>query len=92
VGAASGDSPQRTAENRDAVAAGVENLLLGATAAGLASFWSSAAPEADVAVAELAGWEAGTSAVAVIYLGWPEGVVPVPERPLPDVVVVDTRR
>ena len=31
----------RTAENRDAVAAGVQNILLGATALGLASYWGS---------------------------------------------------
>jgi nitroreductase len=92
VGAAPGDDELRTVENRDAVAAGVENLLLGATAAGLASFWSSGARDADAAVAELAGWEEGTSMVAVIYLGWPAGEVPVPERPLPEVVVVDERR
>ena len=41
VGSDPGDSDLRRIENRDAVAAGVQNLLLGATAAGLASFWSS---------------------------------------------------
>jgi nitroreductase len=92
VGTALGDSELRTAENRDAVAAGVMNLLLGATAAGLASFWSSGVPAANAAVAELAGWEHGTSTVAIIYLGWPDGTVSVPERPLPEVVVVDDRR
>jgi nitroreductase len=90
VGAAPGDTEFRSLENRDAVAAGVENLLLGATAAGLASFWSSGAGAADGAVAELAGWEPGTATVAVIYLGWPDGDVAAPERPLPDVVRIDS--
>ena len=35
IGSAPGDSPLRTAENRDAVAAGIQNLLLGATEQGL---------------------------------------------------------
>jgi nitroreductase len=85
VGSAPGESSLRDHENRDAVAAGVENLLLGATAAGLASFWSSGLPEADAAVAGLCGWEDGTHTVAVIYLGWPIGDVPVPERPQPEI-------
>ena len=41
AGSAHDDDPMLHAENRDAVAAGVQNLLLGATARGLASFWSS---------------------------------------------------
>jgi nitroreductase len=90
IGAAPGDTEFRSLENRDAVAAGVENVLLGATAAGLASFWSSGAGAADGAVAELAGWEPGTATVAVIYLGWPDGDVPTPERPLPEVARVDS--
>lgn len=89
VGSAPGDSPHRTEENRDAVAAGVQNLLLAATAAGLGSFWSSGAPPADAAVASLCGWEEGTRTVAVIYLGWPAGEVPPVERPPVDLVRID---
>ncbi len=89
VGSAPGEDEHRDTENRDAVSAGIENLLLGATAAGLASFWSSGLPEADPAVAELCGWEPGSHVVAVIYLGWPIGDVPVPERPQPEITRVD---
>jgi nitroreductase len=85
VGSVAGGSEIRDVENREAVAAGVQNLLLGATAAGLASFWASIVPDADPAVAELCGWEPGTHTVAVIYLGWPIGDVPVPERPSPEI-------
>jgi nitroreductase len=81
VGSAEGETSRRTRENRDATAAAVQNVLLAATAAGLASFWSSGHPEADAAVAELSGWEDGVSTVAVIYLGWPTGDVEVPTRP-----------
>ena len=90
VGSAPGESTLRDNENRYAVSAGVENLLLGATAAGLASFWSSGLPEADAALARLCGWEDGTHTVAVIYLGWPIGDVPVPERPQPDITRIDS--
>jgi nitroreductase len=90
VGSTVGESDLRTVENRDAVSAGIQNLLLGATAAGLASFWSSAAPAADEAVAELSGWEPGTSTVGIIYLGWPDGVVPAPPRPQPEISRVDS--
>jgi nitroreductase len=85
VGSAPGESPLRDDENRDAVAAGIENLLLGATAAGLGSFWSSGNPAADQAVATLCGWEDGTHVVGIIYLGWLIGDVPVPERPQPEI-------
>ena len=81
VGSTPGDSEFRTLENRDAVSAGIQNLLLGATAAGLASFWSSGAPPADPAVAELFGWETGTATLGIVYLGWPNGEVSVPLRP-----------
>jgi nitroreductase len=88
VGAAPGGSDIRHAENRDAVAAGIQNLLLGATAAGLASFWASIIPDAFGAVAELCGWESGTRTVAVIYLGWPLGETPAPQRPDPEITRV----
>jgi nitroreductase len=81
VGSAAGDSELRTAENRDAVAAGVQNVLLGATAAGLASYWGSCPKGADDVVAELCGFEPGTFVAAIIYLGWADGGVATPERP-----------
>lgn len=81
VGCAAHEHPTFHDENRDAVAAGVQNLLLGATAAGLASFWSTA-PVADGAHAlDLCGFDVDDRIVAVIYLGWPTATVEVPERP-----------
>lgn len=81
VGSAPGDSPDRTAENRDAVAAGVQNLLLAATAHGLASYWGSCPKGANDPVAELCGFEPGTHVAAIIYLGWATEHVAAPERP-----------
>lgn len=68
-------------ENRDAVAAGIQNLLLGATAAGLASFWSTP-PIADGAHAlSFCGFDPDDRIIGVIYLGWPSSTVNAPERP-----------
>jgi nitroreductase len=69
-------------ENRDAVAAGIQNLLLGATALGLASFWSSPALTHPPRVLELCGFDATDRVVGMIYLGWAVGDCPVPERPI----------
>ena len=85
LGAASGDSPLRTAENRDAGAAGMQNVLLAATAAGLATYWGSCAKGANDAVAELCGFEPGTFVVGLVYLGWPIDTAEVPVRPAVDV-------
>jgi len=81
VGSAEGDSALRTAENRDAVAAGIQNVLLGATAHGVATYWGSCPKGANDAVAALAGFEPGTTVVAIIYLGWPIDDAAVPQRP-----------
>lgn len=81
VGCAAHEKPTFHDENRDAVAAGVQNLLLGATAAGLASFWSTAPLIDSPRVLELCGFEPDDRIVAVIYLGWPTGSVEPPPRP-----------
>ena len=83
VGTAPGDSELQTEENRDAVAAGIQNLLLGATAMGLGSFWSSCPKGANDDVARHCGWESGTHVTAIIYLGWPTRTLPDRERPAP---------
>jgi nitroreductase len=89
AGSSHHDDPMLHAENRDAVAAGVQNLLLGATARGLASFWSSP-PLADAPRAvDVCGFEPATSLIAVIYLGWPRETVPTPDRPPVSLQVVD---
>ena len=81
VGSAQGDSPMRTAENRDAVAAGMQNLLLGATALGLASYWGSCPKGANHPVAELCGFDPGTFVVSLTYLGYATSQVEPPARP-----------
>jgi nitroreductase len=84
VGSAEGDSPLRTAENRDSVAISVQNIMLGATAAGLTTFWSSCPKGANDVVAEFAELSPGSTVVSLLYLGWPNATVETPERPAPD--------
>jgi nitroreductase len=81
IGSAADYSPDLQIENRDAVSAGIQNLLLGATAAGLASFWSSPSAIDCPNAVKFCGFEDDTQIVGAIYLGWPTGEVPTPERP-----------
>lgn len=89
VGSAPGTTAIETAENRDAVAAGVQNILLGATARGLASFWSSVATPDHPTLLDLCGFEPGTHVVAAIYLGRPAGACERPARAEPALRWVD---
>jgi len=61
----------------------VQNLLLGATAAGLASYWGSCPEQAQAAVAVLCGFDEGSHVTAIIYLGWASSTVEAPTRPVP---------
>ena len=76
------DNPMRRDENRDAVAAGIQNMLLGATAAGLASFWSTGGATVAAGVRELCHCADDERIIGLIYLGWPldDAPVPVPVR------------
>lgn len=88
VGSASGPDANTTLENRDAVAAGVQNILLGATAEGLASFWSSVATPSAPTLLDLCGFEADTVVVAALYLGHPIDEVATPSRRAPRITWV----
>lgn len=81
VGCAANDHPTFHDENRDAVSAGIQNLLLGATALGLASFWSTA-PIIDAPRAlDLCGFSPDDRIIGIIYLGWATGTAEAGERP-----------
>jgi nitroreductase len=81
IGTAVGDSALQTEENRDAVSAGVQNLLLGATTLGLASFWSSCPKGANDVIAQHCGFPAETHITAMVYVGWPSREIPEGQRP-----------
>jgi nitroreductase len=76
----------RRREDRDATAAAVQNLLLAATANGLASYWATISDAFYPAARELAGLDDSHDLVALVYLGHPTGAVAVPPRPVPEVV------
>ncbi|MEK7295835.1 MAG: nitroreductase, partial [Actinomycetota bacterium] len=81
VGSHSGDTSLRSAENRDSTAAGIQNILLGATAAGLASYWSSCPKGANDDITAFCGFDHGTFIASLIYIGWPSHGVEAPVRP-----------
>jgi len=85
VGCAPHDNPTFHAENRDAVAAAIQTFLLGATAAGLASFWSTPPLHDGPASLDLCGFDAADRIIGVVYLGWPLSTPPAPERPVPQI-------
>ncbi len=81
VGCAPDANEMLHAENRDAVAAGIQNLLLGATTLGLASFWSTPALTQPQAVLDLCEFDRDDRIVGIIYLGWATQEFAPPERP-----------
>lgn len=86
VASQAGDSETMTAENRDAVSAALQTLLLGATAAGLASLWSTGAAVDAAEVREVCGFGTTDRVVGIVYLGWPTADAPSSERPAPEVL------
>ena len=81
VGCAPHEKPTLHDENRDAVAAAVQTILLGATARRIATFWSTPAfVDAPHALAEC-GFAPDDRIIAVVYLGYPAATVETPHRP-----------
>lgn len=85
VASVCGENEVTTAENRDAVSAAIQTLLLGATAAGLASYWSTGAAVTSTPVREFCEFGSTDTMVGILYLGWPTGEPPAIDRPLPEV-------
>lgn len=90
VAASAADAdPIKDFENKHTVAAGVQNILLAATAAGLASAWRSgpAMVDEDVsrAVKAALGLDPTDEVVAFVYLGYPIG--PPGSREVPEPLV-----
>lgn len=81
VGCAAHDNATIHEENRDAVAAAIQTLLLGATAEGIATYWSTPPLTDSPRVRELCGFADDDRIVAVVYLGWPVSEPEAPARP-----------
>ena len=73
------DDPVQAREDRDAVAAAIQNLLLAAHGAGLGAMWRTGAMVDEPEVREALGLAPGDAVVGFVYLGRPAG--PPPDRP-----------
>lgn len=89
VASRAADSELLTTENRDAVSAAIQTLLLGATAAGLASYWSTGAAMTSERLTRFCRFDATDTMIGLIYLGWPVGEPPAIDRPAPEIMVLD---
>jgi nitroreductase len=81
VAAAEGSTSNETEENKYAVAAGVQNMLLMAESFGLAALWGSPAKGANGAITTLCSMEPTDHVMGIVYLGWPTQFVAAPLRP-----------
>jgi nitroreductase len=90
VGCVFDENPEVHREDRDAVAAAVQNILLGATAMGLASYWGSGLVTESPRVKSLCGLAIKDEVLAVLYLGWPTSEIASPGRSAPQMRWIDT--
>ena len=81
VASAEGATTNETEENKYAVAAGVQNMLLMAESFGLAALWGSPAKGANDAITSLCSMNHTDHVLGIIYLGWPTQSVAAPQRP-----------
>lgn len=85
VASAIGDSDTETEENKYAVAAGIQNMLLVAHSYGLASLWGSPAKGANDAITGVCGFDSTDHVMGLVYVGWPSREAAQVERPAPRV-------
>lgn len=83
VASAKGDTENETEENKYAVAAGIQNMLLLAHSHGLATLWGSPAKGANKAITKVCGFDESDVVLGIIYVGWPALEVDHVERPAP---------
>ncbi|MFI0461441.1 MAG: nitroreductase family protein [Ilumatobacteraceae bacterium] len=81
IAAAEGATSNETEENKYAVAAGIQNMLLMAESFGLAALWGSPAKGANNAITTLCSMEPTDHVMGIVYLGWPTQSVAAPLRP-----------
>ena len=88
-GAAADAKPSLHDENRDAVAAGIQNLMLAASTLGIATYWGTAPLMDSPRVLELCGFEPDVRLINVMYMGYATDAPEVPGRPPVEVHVID---
>src|SRR5262245_37857703 len=90
VGVAANDKPSLHDENRDAVAAGIQNLMLGAETLGLATYWGTAPLIDSPRVLAVCHFEPEVRLINVMYMGWALEAPETPERPPLHLEVINT--
>ena len=85
VASARGESQNETEENKYAVAAGIQNLLLMAEAQHFAALWGSPAKGANDAITQFCKMDTTDQVLGIIYVGVPAKATPMVERPAPRV-------
>jgi len=81
VASAEGTTANETEENKYAVAAGIQNMLLMIETFELAALWGSPAKGANTAITSLCSMDASDHVMGIIYVGWPTQSVAAPLRP-----------
>jgi nitroreductase len=81
VASAVGETANETEENKYAVAAGIQNMLLMAEAMGLAALWSSPAKSANDAITSFCKMDNTDLVLGLIYVGNTNKEAPTASRP-----------
>jgi nitroreductase len=85
VASAPADNPTIDQENRYAVSAAIQMVLLGATAEGIATYWSTPPLSDSRRALEVCKFEPQDRFVGLIYVGYPVATLPTRDRPAIDV-------
>ncbi|CAB4647739.1 unannotated protein [freshwater metagenome] len=81
VASAVGETANETEENKYAVAAGIQNLLLTAEAMGLAALWSSPAKGANDVITSFCSMDNTDHVLGIVYVGTAKKEAPPAPRP-----------
>ena len=81
VASAVGETVNETEENKYAVAAGIQNLLLTAEAMGLAALWSSPAKGANDVITSFCSMDNTDHVLGIVYVGTAKKEAPPAPRP-----------
>jgi nitroreductase len=89
VASAMGETANETEENKYAVAAGIQNMLLMAEAMGFAALWGSPAKGANDAITSFCKMDNTDHVLGIIYVGNANKEAPSAERPAVKVTYLD---
>ena len=81
VASAAGETANETEENKYAVAAGIQNLLLTAEAMSLAALWSSPAKGANDVITSFCSMDNSDQVLGIVYVGTAKKEAPPASRP-----------